>query len=247
MAADGPLYRAIMYDRPFVYIPFDDLILNYASFNGVPQEALHRITVVQGNTGITWSARQAAKGDRRLAEQGGTSWFNLGTSGFSNHAGANGLFSMECVWNPGAVSANSQMLLTKGAGSNYEFTLSANANGSVDMGFFTAAGGNVAVASAPAGSVVAGKSYIIGASYDRAAGYLALYINGVLAGSTTSFSSNTAAGSAQCSVGHRADAGGATISSTSLIGHISFYNAALSRSRFVDHYNAFRGRRLWRP
>jgi hypothetical protein len=145
--------------------------------------------------------------------------------------------SFEVLIRPGAL-ANSTMVFSKGNGSNYEYDLQASANGALTWSVYTLAGSNVAQVAAPAGTAVVAVPILVGGSYDRAAAVSIIYANGREVARSTSFSSNSGAGSAALQIARRADAGG--VQYWGAFGHLQVYDKVLGAGRFAAHAQAAR-------
>lgn len=221
MPPSSPARYEILRHRPSAYWPLNDLTGPAVELKG--GEGLSSV----GSP--NWGRRVIQPGTPKHVELLGSGVY---LSAFSDaaqqgHAGASGKLSFLITTVPGAGGnglTNASMILSKGGGSNYEYDLQVNANGSLQAGFYTLAGSNVAVATSAAGEAKLLRQSVIGASYDRAANLLVLYHQGVeIARSTCS--GTTGNGTASFQVGFRQDAAGFHYEGG--VGHVAIFGGTV--------------------
>lgn len=179
---------------------------------------------------------------------------NVGTAGgyvsvpdnalLSPEAGTTGAITVECFLVP-TLSGSSGTLYypVAKAQSPYEFALWHRGNGEVHFSIWDSAGNDVEVdaqrPNAAAGTLVTGLCFHLVGTYDRGAGVQALYVNGALVDTYSSFVGGRYASDTTSVLhfqGTRGDGIGADI--TTPQGWVAIYPTALSATRIKAHYQA---------
>lgn len=144
-------------------------------------------------------------------------------------------FTIECWVRLSATPGSTMWLVTKTSTSKYEWGLYAKADLGVGCTFWQELGANHAFVSSPANALVLGEWAHVVVVY-RSGVSVKIYVNGVEAGSSTSFTgviTNTSGGAL---IGKRGD--GVALPLTGRIDEVALYRTALSGARVLAHYEA---------
>lgn len=156
-------------------------------------------------------------------------YVNLGdNAAYSPQAGASGLLTLECIWNPSTVSGT-QMLMAKSdsGGSEYQFY----ASGSV-LVIQIQQGNYVDICATSGGTLVAGANHHLVTTYDRAAGIVDLWINNVQVASSTAMTGTSADTATALNLSARVG----LLNAAGLLAHCALYGSRLSAAKIASHF-----------
>lgn len=153
--------------------------------------------------------------------------------GWSPHQGASGTMSAEAWVYPRAFAARMEIITKGGNASQFEWEMYLDATGHLVGNVLTLAGADVMVVTGATALPLNTWSHVA-FTYNRATPLIAVYVNGVLDGSSGSASGTSGDGTAQTQIAKRSFPTGTTLFAGNLA-HVAVFSTALSAARVAAH------------